>query len=124
MPHSLYGEKQQTAPAAVCATPFNSSASTPPPARMASLLAHQQRLTADLQRADSRGGSVPAMQKISKDPAWADLWNAFACAFVSCCDAQGCGGFVCSDLGRRHLEGAILRPDYSSCSPRMHGSTR
>src|SRR6516225_4083574 len=59
MPHSLYGEKQQTAPAAVCATPFNSSASTPPPARMASLLAHQQRLTADLQRADSRGGSVP-----------------------------------------------------------------
>jgi hypothetical protein len=89
---------------------FNGRASAPHPARMSSLLAHQQCLTADLQCADSQ--RVPAMRKISKDPAWADLWDAFTCAFVSCCDAQGCGGFVCSDVARGHLEGAILRPDY------------
>lgn len=89
---------------------FNGSPSAPHPARMSSLLAHQQCLTEDLQCADSQ--RVPAMRKISKDPAWADLWDAFTCAFVSCCQAQGCGGFVCSDIARSHLEGAILRPDY------------
>jgi hypothetical protein len=89
---------------------LNGSSSAPHPARMSSLLTHQQCLAADLRRADSR--KVPAMRKISKDPAWADLWDAFTCAFVSCCDAQGCGGFVCSDAARGRLEGAILGPDY------------
>jgi hypothetical protein len=87
---------------------LNGSWSAPHPARMSPLLAHRQRLTADLQCADSH--RVPAMQKNSN--AWGDLWDAFACAFVSCCDAQGCGGFVCSDVARGHLEGAILRPNY------------
>jgi hypothetical protein len=89
---------------------FNGSSSAPHAARMWSLLAHQQCLKADLGSADSQ--KLSAMRKISKDPAWADLWDAFSCAFVSCCQAQGCGGFVCSDAARGHLEGAILRPDY------------
>lgn len=89
---------------------FNGSLSAPHPDRMKSLLEHQQRLTADLQRSDSHRGSVLEMKKISS--AWGDLWDAFTCAFVSCCDAQGCAGFVCSDIARGHLEGAILRPDY------------
>jgi hypothetical protein len=48
------------------------------PARMSSLFAHQQCLTADLQRADLQ--EVPAMRKIPN--AWGDLWDAFTCAFV------------------------------------------
>lgn len=88
---------------------FNGVPSAPHQTRMSSLLAHQQCLTTELQRTDSQ--RVPAMRKISKDPAWADLWDAFTCAFVSCCDAQGCGGFVSSDVARSRLEGAILRPD-------------
>jgi hypothetical protein len=91
---------------------FNTSPSAPNPDRMTSLLEHQKRLKADLQ--DCYLGSVAAMEKICNDPPWADLWDAFTCAFVSCCDAQGCGGFVCSDLARGRLEGAILRPDYCS----------
>jgi len=87
---------------------FNDSSSVPRQACMSLLLAHQQRLAADLQRIDSQ--RVPAMQKNSN--AWGDLWDAFACAFVSCCDAQGCAGFVCSDPARGRREGAILRPDY------------
>jgi hypothetical protein len=75
-------------------------------ARMKSLLAHQQCLTADLQRADLQ--EVPAMRKIPN--AWGDLWDAFTCAFVSCCDAQGCGDFVCSDPVRCRLEGAVHAP--------------
>lgn len=89
---------------------FNGSSSAPHAACMSSLHAHQQRLRADLQDADSHRGSIPAMRKESS--AWGDLWDAFTCAFVSCCDAQGCGGFVCSDLARGRLEGEILRPDY------------
>lgn len=65
------------------------------PTRMSSLLAHQQYLIADLQCADSQ--RIPAMRKIPKDPAWTDLWDAFTCAFVSCCHTQGYGGYVCSD---------------------------
>lgn len=86
------------------------SPSAPHPARMSSLLAHQRCLTADLLCADSE--KVPAMRKIPKDPAWADLWDAFTCAFVSCCDAQDCGEFVCSDVARSRIEGAILSPDF------------
>ncbi len=89
---------------------FKGRPSVPRPARMSSLLAHQKGLMADLERVDSRG--IQAMRKISKDPAWADLWDAFTCAFASCCCAQGCGGFLCSDVARGHLEGAIIRPDY------------
>lgn len=98
--------------------------SAPHAARMSALLKHQQSLSEDLQRVDSHGGSILAMHKISNDPAWADLWDAFTCAFVSCCDAQGCGGFVCSDLARGHVEGAILRPDYCSCSPQAQSSAK
>jgi hypothetical protein len=93
---------------------FNGRSSAPPAARMSSLLAHQKRLAADL--LESRRGSVAAMEKVCNDPAWADLWDAFTCAFVSCCETQGCGGFVCDDLIRGRLEGAILRPDYRSRS--------
>jgi hypothetical protein len=85
---------------------FNGRTSVPPPGRMSALRAHQQRLLKDLQQ----GCALPAMQKIPNDPAWGDLWDAFTCAFVSCCDAQGCGCFVCSDVARSSLEGAILRP--------------
>jgi hypothetical protein len=85
---------------------FNGRTSVPPAGRMAALWTHRQLLLADLQR----GGGLPAMRKIPNDPAWADLWDAFTCAFVSCCDAQGCGCFVCSDAARASLEGAMLRP--------------
>jgi len=89
---------------------LHARSSVPPPARMSALLAHQQRLAADLQRAGTQ--ALPAMRKIPKDPAWADLWDAFACAFASCCAAQGCGGFLCPDLTRGRVEGAILPPDF------------
>jgi hypothetical protein len=89
---------------------FNGTLSVPNRARMSSLLAHQHHLTADLLAADSNRGLVPAMMKNSN--AWGDLWDAFACAFVSCCYAQGCGDLLYSNPARGHLEGAILRPKY------------
>jgi hypothetical protein len=87
---------------------FNGRTSTPHTDRMKRLLAHRQVLIANL----TTPGALLAMQKIEDDPSWADLWDAFTCAFVSCCDFQGCGGFVGLDAARIAVEGAILRPEY------------
>jgi len=78
-----------------------------PNRRISALLAHQHHLRQDLAEGADR---IPTMQRVGGDPAWADLWDAFACAFVACCEFQGCGGFVGLDEARMGLEGAFLKP--------------
>jgi hypothetical protein len=86
---------------------FEGKSSQPTRQRMRPLLRHQEDLLRDLAQGVAM---IPAMQKVRRDPPWADLWDAFTCAFVACCEFHFCGGFVGLDPRRMMLEGAILRP--------------
>lgn len=73
----------------------------------------QQRLEAQRASVSSelrRGGAVRSMVKIPGDPSWADLWDAFACAFVVACEAHGAAVLLGTDSLRLRAEGAILAP--------------
>jgi hypothetical protein len=78
--------------------------SVPPPRRMSALRHQQDALRADLGRSDR----LASMVKVHGDPAWADLWDAFACAFAACAEAHGCAVLVGSDPKLLREEGAIL----------------
>lgn len=81
--------------------------SKPTPHMQARLLAHRNVLASQLAH---DGAPLPAMQKIPKDPSWADLWDAFACAFTACCEAHGAAVVLGADQARLAVEGAIIAP--------------
>ncbi len=58
----------------------------------------------------ARDGPITAMIKIPHDPPWADLWDAFACAFAACCEAHGCAVLLGRDPAALRAEGAIVAP--------------
>lgn len=77
----------------------------------------QQRLEAQRASVSSelhQGGAIRSMMKIPGDPSWADIWDAFACAFVVTCEAHGAAVLVGTEHLRLRSEGAILAP--RSCS--------
>lgn len=81
------------------------TSSVPTPEMQRRLLSHRRALLADLR---SDGAPVPRMKKIVKDPSWADLWDALACAFVTCFESRGCACWVLGGQGAAVGEGAIL----------------
>ncbi len=54
--------------------------------------------------------AIPAMQKITNGPSWADLWDSFTCAYAACCEHYGCARFIGGLNSRTCAEGAILGP--------------
>ena len=70
------------------------------------LLTHRRALRRDL----AASGPIAAMHKIPRDPSWADLWDAFACAFVSMCEAHGAVTFAGSLPACLRTEGVIVVP--------------
>lgn len=94
----------------VASHPARNRSSVPPSRRMVALSGQQTALLAALKGP----GPLRPMKKVPGDPAWADLWDAFACAFSSCCEAHGCADLVGSDPRRLAVEGAILAPRMAS----------
>jgi hypothetical protein len=83
------------------------SSSVPTKSQCVKLLAHRTKLASQL----AHGEPLKAMHKIPRDPSWADLWDAFTCAFVVACEAAGCARLAGSNLSRIREEGAILVPE-------------
>jgi hypothetical protein len=70
------------------------------------LLDHRRILRAELRRARA----LPSMRKVPDDPSWADLWDAFGCAFVATCEAHGAAVHIGHDRQKLHVEGAVIAP--------------
>lgn len=80
--------------------------SRPPSAWMAALERQRGAVGTEL----AVPGPLASMVKIPGDPGWADLWDAFACAFTACCEAHGCAVLIGGDASLLLSEGAILAP--------------
>jgi hypothetical protein len=83
------------------------TSSKPTPHMQARLLAHRHDLAEQLAHDTA---PLLAMRKIPKDPSWADLWDAFACAFATVCEAHGAAVALGGDRARLAVEGTIVAP--------------
>jgi hypothetical protein len=84
----------------------NGASSLPTSAMQRRLLAHRAELRAQLASAQP----LAAMRKVAGDPSWADLWDAFTCAFSSTCEGHGAAVCLGLDAERLRVEGAVVAP--------------
>lgn len=94
------------APWEFCGNETNGASSMPTPSMQQRLLLHRAKLDEQL----ARGQPLSAMRKISGDPSWADLWDAFACAFAAACEGHGAAVCLGLDAERLRVEGAVVAP--------------